>query len=372
VAVFEIALDRAFDFLSEEYRSLFESAQATPFQHPLWLDRLYRGLAPSLGGEPLIVTVRNDRTGRLEMVLPLIRRRHKGLRLVEFADLQVSDYACAVSTEAAFTALAEDSRTSRRLHELLRPYDLIRIKKAPDGTPPLERLFRSARRRSMDLRAYSVPLSDSFTAWQAAAMPGPYVSQLRRKRRKLERMGAVAYELVRAPAQIEEALSRIRAWRGARFAGDVLQDERYFAFYREIATAGADSGFSRTYALTLDGEIIAAVWGLQDRGAFLLLISGFDQERYASRSVGALAVEDLAKARMAERDQRLDFTIGDEPYKQLFGARPSPLWAITAAGTPLGVVADALASRRPSSMRLAARARSSPIQDREAEDVAPS
>lgn len=365
--MFEIALDDAFDFLSEEYRRFFESARATPFQHPIWLDRFYRRLAPSLGGERLVVTVRSSRTGRLEMVLPLIRRRHKGLRLVEFADLRVSDYAVPVCTDAAFAALAEDPRTSRRIQKLLRPYDLIRIKKAPDGAPPLERLFRSARRRSMDLRAYSVPLSDCFVSWQAEAMPRSYVSQLQKKRRKLERMGAVVYEQVRDPARIEEALSRARAWRGARFADDVLWEERYFAFYREIATAGADSGFSRTYTLTLNGQIVAVVWGLQDRGAFLVLISGFDQQSFGSKSVGALAFEELVKVCIAERRQLLDFTIGDEPYKQLFGARPSPLWRVTAAGTPLGALADALASRRPSPVRHAVRARSPDAQDREAE-----
>ena len=346
--MFELALDDAFDFLSEEYRSLFESVHATPFQHPLWLDRLYRRLAPSLGVEPLVVTARSGRAGRLEMVLPLIRRRHKGLRLVEFADLQVSDYAWPVCTEAAFSALVEDPRTSRRMRDLLRPYDLVRIKKAPDGAPPLERLFRSARRRSMDLRTYSVPLSDGFTSWRTAAMPASHVRQLQKKRRKLQGDGVVAFEHVRDPAQIEEALSRARAWRGARFPGDVLQEELYFAFYKEIATVGADSGFSRTYTLTLNGETIAVVWGLRHRGAFLMLISGFDQQRYASRSVGALSFEELAKACIAEGGRLLDFTIGDEPYKQLFGARPSPLWTITAAGTPLGAIADALTARFPS------------------------
>lgn len=346
--MFEIARDDAFDFLSEEYRNLFERARATPFQHPLWLDRLYRSLAPSLGVEPLVVTARREGAGRLEMVLPLMRRRHKGLHLVEFADLQVCDYAWPVCTEAALSALAEDPHTSRRIRDLLRPFDLIRIKKAPVGAPPLERLFRSARRRSMNFRTYSAPLSDCFTSWQTAAMPASYVSQLRRKRRRLQRDGVVAFERVREPAQIEAALSRARDWRGARFAGDVLHEECYFAFYREIALAGADSGFARTYTLTLNGQTIAVVWGLQDRDAFLLLISGFDQQRYASRSVGALSFEELAKTCIAGRDRLLDFTIGDEPYKQLFGGRPSPLWTITAAGTPLGAIADALASRLPS------------------------
>jgi CelD/BcsL family acetyltransferase involved in cellulose biosynthesis len=346
--VFDIALDDAFDFLSEEYRSLFERAHATPFQHPIWLDRLYRRLAPRLGVEPLVVTARSGSGGRLEMVLPLIRRRHKGLCVVEFADLQVSDYAWPVCTEPAFSALVEDPRTSQRMRDLLRPCDLVRIKKAPDGAPPLERLFRSARRKSMDVRTYSVPLTDSFTDWQNAAMPGSYVRQLQKKRRKLQRDGAVVYERVLDPAQIEEALTRARVWRSTRFAGDVLQEECYFTFYREIAIAGASSGFSRTYTLTLNGQPVAVMWGLQGRSAFLMLISGFDHQRYATRSVGALATEELAKACIAERDRLLDLTIGDEPYKQLFGARPSPLWTITAAGTPLGVIADALIERLPS------------------------
>jgi CelD/BcsL family acetyltransferase involved in cellulose biosynthesis len=346
--MFELAREDGFDFLSAEYRSLFARAPATPFQHPLWLDRLYRSLAPGLGVEPLVVTARSGRERRLELVLPLMRRRRRGLQLVEFADLGVCDYVRPVGADAAVCALADNPPAARRLRKLLRPYDLIRIKKAPDEAR-LERLFGSARRRRMNVGAYSVPLCDDFPTWRAAAMPGDYVRQLQRKRRGLQREGAVGFERLDEPARIEAALARARDWRRARFAGDLFQDARYFAFYLEIAIAGADSGFSRTYALTLNGETVAVVWGLHDRGAYLMLLSGFDQPRYGSRSVGALAFEDLAKTCIAEGDRLLDFTIGDEPYKRLFGARPSPLWTITAAGTPLGAVADALAAaRRPS------------------------
>jgi CelD/BcsL family acetyltransferase involved in cellulose biosynthesis len=346
--VFDIALESAFDFLSEEYRDLFQSAHPTPFQHPLWLDRLYARLAPSVGAEPLVITARSRDKDRLELVLPLVRRRHRGLRLVEFADLEVSDYAWPVCTQAVLSALAEAPRTRRRIRDLLNPYDLIRIKKAPDRAPPLERLFASGRRRGMDVRTHSARLSACFPSWQAAAMSASYVKQLQRKRRGLEREGPVAYERLNEPQMIGEALSRAREWRSARFADDKLLDDQYFAFYQEIATANADNGFSRTYRLAVNGETVAVIWGLYDRGVFLMLISAFDpRESYARRSIGALAFEDLARDCIAAGDHELDFTIGDEPYKQQFGARPSPLWAISAAGTPLGFIADMVSARRP-------------------------
>src|SRR5262249_3450187 len=74
--VFEIELANSFDLLSDEYRTLFEGSRATAFQHPLWLDRLYRGLVPRRKAEPLIIAVRWSNDQRLAMILPLVRRRY--------------------------------------------------------------------------------------------------------------------------------------------------------------------------------------------------------------------------------------------------------------------------------------------------------
>jgi hypothetical protein len=41
----------------------------------------------------------------------------------------------------------------------------------------------------------------------------------------------------------------------------------------------------------------------------------------------------------------LDFTIGDESYKRLFGARPSPMGMISVSGTPLGLIANSVIAR---------------------------
>jgi hypothetical protein len=53
-AALQVTAEPRFDFVGAEYGRLFERSDATAFQHPLWLDGLYRNLAPPLGAEPLV------------------------------------------------------------------------------------------------------------------------------------------------------------------------------------------------------------------------------------------------------------------------------------------------------------------------------
>jgi CelD/BcsL family acetyltransferase involved in cellulose biosynthesis len=340
--LFTIRQERGFDFLSVEYRRLFEEAHATAFQHPIWLDRLYGALASELDAEPLVITAREE-GGRLRMVLPLVRRRQKGVRLIEFADLLVSDYACPVGDEAAFRALAGDPKVRSTIRDLLKPYDVVRIKKLPDGAPSLDRILPAPSRSRMAVSSHATALSGSFSDWQAAAMSSSYVKELARKRRRLIRRGTPTFEFLQEPRLVEEAFEQFRIWRASRFVGDLLQQDSYFAFYNQVAVAGAASGFSRTFRLALDGVTIGVVWVVCSKGASVMLMGGFDFETYKGCSIGALAFEDLARDCIARGDTVLDFSIGDEPYKAGFGCRPSPLWMISASGTPLGLIANSVA-----------------------------
>src|SRR5258708_4369402 len=83
----------------------FDGTDATAFQHPLWLDSLYRKLVPSAAAKPLIVVVRYRATGALAAVLPLLRVRRGPMRTIEFADLRVSDYLAPVCTAKTFADL---------------------------------------------------------------------------------------------------------------------------------------------------------------------------------------------------------------------------------------------------------------------------
>jgi CelD/BcsL family acetyltransferase involved in cellulose biosynthesis len=141
--VFEISIEKTFDFLSDEYAALFASSSATPFQRPLWLDRLYRRLAPRLDVDPIVIAARWSSTGRLAMILPLVRRRHGALRVIEFADLQVSDYASPVCEDAVFAQLVASRKACEDIRRALKPFDLLRIPESRRERPPA----RAAARR---------------------------------------------------------------------------------------------------------------------------------------------------------------------------------------------------------------------------------
>ena len=58
--MFEVAVEPLFNFLSGEYAEPFAFSRATAFQHPSWLDAIYRKLLPRANAAPLIITVRRD------------------------------------------------------------------------------------------------------------------------------------------------------------------------------------------------------------------------------------------------------------------------------------------------------------------------
>ena len=164
--MFLVQAQDSFDFLSDEYAELFLHSQATAFQHPLWLDRLYAKLAPHVGAQPLIITVRSRADGRLAMVLPLLRQRRGAMRVVEFADLRVSDYASPVCDEFTFARILHDTSACEAIRRALMPYDLIRIQKMGDGCMALERLLDLKPRVAMKMSAHAVPLDAPFSQWR--------------------------------------------------------------------------------------------------------------------------------------------------------------------------------------------------------------
>jgi CelD/BcsL family acetyltransferase involved in cellulose biosynthesis len=351
--VYEIALEHAFSFLSDEYAALFRLSCATAFQHPLWLDRLYGRLASAVGAEPLVITARTTADRRLAMVLPLVRCRRGTMRMIEFADLRVSDYAAPVCDAVTFELILRDKAACDALRKLLKPYDLLRIRKLGETALPLERLFGTRPRSPLGMSAHAVKLYGPYAEWRNASIDPSYRKELDKKHRQLLRKGDVRFEVSRHPETIKAAFQAMRHYRESRFRDDLLQKDLYFAFYLEMALQGANSGFSRTYVLSVDGRPIAVAWGLAFRHQFLVLMGGFDLATFKSQSIGALTFSEIARDCIERGDTALDFTIGDESYKSLFGAQPTSMWMISAAGSPLGSLVNVIAARMPGTLKLA-------------------
>ncbi|AUC99024.1 cellulose biosynthesis protein CelD [Bradyrhizobium sp. SK17] len=339
---FDVCIDDAFDFLSEDYAELFGRSDATAFQHPLWLDSLYRKLAPAAAAKPLIVVVRARATGALAAVLPLLRVRRGPMRTIEFADLRVSDYLSPVCAATTFADLLQDRHACERLRRLLRPFDLLRMPKLLDARMPIENLLGAPHRSLMDTNAYATVLVAPFEQWQISALGRSYQKELAKKWRQIQKKGELAFSCCDDSVSIGAAMEVMRKFRGPRFQaqgdGDLLQRQEYFDFYSDVALRGVGS-FVRLYAMKMDGNVIATALGLVHRDSLLVVMTAFDIEGYKSQSIGALMFERVAQDCIERGDRILDFTIGDEPYKKHFGGQPTPMSSVTQAGSAAGAIA---------------------------------
>jgi CelD/BcsL family acetyltransferase involved in cellulose biosynthesis len=82
----------------------------------------------------------------------------------------------------------------------------------------------------------------------------------------------------------------------------------------------------RFYALWLDGQVVAALYGLADRSRFHFYISGFDPDA-AKLSVGSLSIGHAVRQAMDEGLAEFHFLRGRERYKYDWGAVDRPMFA---------------------------------------------
>jgi CelD/BcsL family acetyltransferase involved in cellulose biosynthesis len=342
-AVLAVAVEPAFDFAGDEYRALHQRSRASVFQSPRWLEAMWRDLAPVFGVEPVTLTVRDAATRQLMLALPLARRRQHGVTVLEFADFGLCDYHAAVYDLDEVPLLDADATLPKRIVAALPRHDVLALEKLTGDDPLLERLFPGVRRASMRQSAYPSQLTSDWKTWRDATLSQGFRRELDMKRRKLGRAGDVQFVQLRDPDEIDRAFEALRRYRSARFktigVPDLLDHEPIFAFYRLMAIDGAREGFARTECLYLSGEPIAVQFGLTQRGVYSMLLIGPDIARHHRLSPGLLAVDASLRAAIEGGDRVFDFTIGDHPYKQQFGAQAIPLYEWHRARTLRGHVA---------------------------------
>ncbi|KAA1422786.1 GNAT family N-acetyltransferase [Mumia zhuanghuii] len=341
----DIQIETPFDFRSEEYHRLYDSAGATAFQHPVWLHHLYADLAPRRGADPLVVTGRDAATGRLLLVLPLVRRRTGPFRRIEFADLGVSDYASPVVDGSLDVGDLVKSGVPGEIRRCLGRYDLLRIDKIAFRPDEVHALLGTRRPRRHRYGRWPVPLDPpTFDDWTASLDPA-FARHLVSRRKKLRPKGVIDFRELTDPSQIADAFDDMRRFRADRFADrraiDLVQDPDCFDFYLKVAqTSAAEGGPGRTAAITVDDAYAAVSFGLLEPDRLVWLLVGYDFNRYKRQALGLLVVEDEIRASYDRGERVFDLTLGDEPYKASFGAVGRPVSSTTAPRTARGLLLD--------------------------------
>lgn len=325
----------AVDFVRDwrQAASRLSAGHRTAFQHGYWLGAWYEAFHDSA---PLIALISDAATGKDIAVVPMISHIRRGIRIVEFADLGVSDNnAPILALDAALDTAATDA-IGRALVDAVRAlpdrFDLLRLKKMPahvGGKPnPLVSLGRIG---SCSLNGNLVLTGDDYEAYRASIKR----MQMPRCWRVFSRHAGARFEIATDVARARELLdvmdvqqqARMRKL-GSRF---VLNDDAHAQFYREVARQGIAEGYAVISALVCDEAVVATTFGVRSGANYFLLRISHAGESWSSCSPGLLVTERTMAELHAEGVRRFDLSIGNQDYKRRFGAEKVALTDVSIA-----------------------------------------
>ena len=312
---------------------------STPFQHPQWYDAWYGAFAGAEGVEPLIAVVTDASTGEPAVLLPLIRREQDNVAIVEFADLNLTDYNAPILGAAA----PRDTKAARALWRSLLSAlrrmpdaaDLIRLRKVPvnlDGKPNPLALLNAA--GPCLLNGNLVTTGEDYDAWRYT-LEKTVRKELERSWRVFTRDPAASFAIITDRDEALRILSTTEVQQGTRMQSlgrsYVLNDETSARFYRNLVRDGVGNGYALVTALTVGDEIVATLLGIRTGSRYVMVRISNAGEKWSNCSPGRLIIERTMAALHRDGVREFDFSVGNYAYKRRFGVTRLPLIDISAA-----------------------------------------
>jgi CelD/BcsL family acetyltransferase involved in cellulose biosynthesis len=311
----------------------------TPFQHPRWYAAWYDAFSAAGDIEPLIAVITDASTGEQAALLPLIRRRQNNITVIEFADLDLTDYNAPLLGPAA----PRDARTARALwRDLLAALrrlpggaDLIRLRKvAVDlaGRPnPLALLDQAG---PSSLNGNIVTTGEDYDCWRFT-LEKTVRKELERSWRVFTRDPAAAFEVVTDTDNALRILSTTEVQQGTRMQSlglnFILNDETCAGFYRNLMREGVGSGYAVVTALTVGDEVVATLLGIRHGARYVMIRISNAGDKWSNCSPGRLIIERTMAALHKDGVREFDFSTGNYAYKRRFGVVRLPLVDVSAA-----------------------------------------
>lgn len=311
----------------------------TPFQDVRWLGAWYRAFAGVDEVEPLIAVVSDAVTGERAALLPLVRRVQNGIRIVEFADLDLTDYNAPLLGPAAPRDAGPADAMWRELKVALRRMpggaDLIRLRKMPldlAGRPNPLALLKSA--GPCSLNGNIVATGDDYDAWRVS-LGRTVRKELERSWRVFTRNPDTGFRIVTDRNEALRILTVTEAQQGVRMQqlglNFILNNDTCAAFYRNLVSEGIGSGFAVVSALTSGDEVVATLLGVRTGTRYVMVRVSNAGEKWSNCSPGRLIIERTMAALHQDGVREIDFSIGNYAYKRRFGVEPIALADLSAS-----------------------------------------
>jgi CelD/BcsL family acetyltransferase involved in cellulose biosynthesis len=285
--------------LAPEWLDLWRrSANATPFQSPMWLLPWWRHFGSN---ELYAIELRED--GKLAALAPLYILRDGDESLGMFLGTGISDYLDIVGEQSFMEHIAGADCQLWDLQQLRSSSPLLNASLPGGWSDNIE-----DQEPCLVLKLADLSLSTHFQ---------------KKLRYYLRKLGDVTFEEANADNlnQLLQSLFDLHAarWQRRGMSG-MLGDDVIQQFHREVAQAMLDARALRMYAMRAGGRIIAVFYGFADATTVYYYLSGYDPD-LEKLSPGTLIVAHAIECAQRDGATTFDFLRGAEDYKLSWGAK---------------------------------------------------
>ena len=313
---------------------------ATPFQQPLWVEAWFATIGRAQAIRPLLVKVMEGDDPDPVLLLPLILSQRGRLKVIEAADLGVTDYNAPVLGPGPVLKSPAAAALWRAVLRALPPSDLVELTKVPSeiaGRPNPLVMLRHVDRSP--LHGNLLTISGSWAGYHDG-FERTFRKEIERSWRVFERHPDARFEMIVDQASADETMSALERQQALRMAGlgnaYLLDRPGYGDFYRQLVRGGLSDGSVRLAALKADGEIAAALLGITGSATFSMVRLSTGDARWRNCSPGRLIIYKMMESLHEQGFRQFDFTIGDYPYKRRMGVAATPLFNLIQARSAAG------------------------------------
>jgi CelD/BcsL family acetyltransferase involved in cellulose biosynthesis len=316
-----------FEALAQPWNALLEQARSDNIF--LTWEWLYTWTKHYLGERSLRIILVYDARDRLVGIAPFYIRQTSSYGLLRLREMRflgaegvASLYLDVIVSKARKRPVLE--HIYNHLHgDLNGSWDILTLSEIPAESPTID-FWASLNGDSgkvaeiVDTTASPlITLSNLDDFLQSLSRNGRY--NVRRKRRRLERFGQIAYERASSTEDIVKALESFIELHRMRWAQrapvGTFGSQRFLSFHRDIVSVLGDKDRVRFDFLRLNGEAIAGIYGYSYNGRYFFYLPGFNPTVCPQASPGILLLVHCIEQAIAEGHKEFDLLRGIADYK---------------------------------------------------------
>lgn len=337
-----VTLHRDWRPLEPVWRRLEETGCCTVFQSYDWVSAWYENTTKHGLARPLVVTVADE--GGIVWILPLCEYRRMKMRFISLADLGVSDYAGPIMAGEDRIPTEAQAEVMRAILRVLPRCDMLHFQKMHGEIEgKANPLLQVGHVVAMKERCYGVTVDRPWADLSKDIMQSRLRSTIRQQKKKAQAIGPLSLAHYSDPLTMRPIMDILWEMRRGRFQRINRADtpEVWRSFYYDVACDPKRQLDITISILRVGDTPVACSYGLTRGKAYHSVMPSFAVGEWESYRPGMLMFDAMLEEFGPKTGFAgfFDFTIGDEPYKQRFGAQGRPLMECMSPRSVVGAMA---------------------------------